>query len=307
MWVSNVHQPEIVRIVCGFGPFAPTSLQTVPLGGGKGMDMKLGFIGLGNMASAMIGGILKEGIARPEEIIGSAKTRETAAKRAAEFGIETCTDNKRIAERSDVLVLAVKPQFFCEVAAQIRDSIKKDALVISIMAGKTMGYIEEHLGVCGGGKQIKLVRCMPNTPALVLAGCSGYCMNGQVAGEDAELAKRLLGSFGKAIEVPEPMIDAVGGVAGSSPAFVFLFIEALADGAVAEGMPRAQAVEFAAQAVYGSAKLLLLSGRHPGELKDMVCSPGGSTIQGVRALERGGMRSAVMEAVIACVERSKKL
>lgn len=269
--------------------------------------MKLGFIGLGNMASAIIGGILKEGIAKPGEIIGSAKTEKTAEERAAQFGIETCTDNRKVAAQADVLVLAVKPQFFPEAAEQIRDSIKENTLVVSIMAGKTMQYIEEQLGACEGGKRIKLVRCMPNTPALVLAGCSGYCVNGQVMGEDAELAKRLLGSFGKAIEVPERLIDAVGGVAGSSPAFVFLFIEALADGAVAEGMPRAQALEFAAQAVCGSAKLMLESGKHPGELKDMVCSPGGSTIEGVRALEKGGMRSAVMEAVIACVEKSRNL
>lgn len=269
--------------------------------------MKLGFIGLGNMASAIIGGILKEGVAKPQEIIGSAKTGGTAEKKAAEFGIETCTDNRAVAKQADVLVLAVKPRFFPEVADEIRDVIKKDALVISIAAGKTMDYIEKLFGPSEGGKKIKLVRCMPNTPALVLAGCSGYCMNEQVTEEDAKLAKGLLGSFGKAIEVPERLIDAVGGVAGSSPAFVFLFIEALADGAVAEGMPRAQALEFAAQAVYGSAKLVLESGRHPGELKDMVCSPGGSTIQGVRALEKGGMRSAVTEAVIACVEKSKEL
>lgn len=269
--------------------------------------MKIGFIGLGNMASAIIGGILKEGVAKPSEIIGSAKTEKTAAQKAEKFGIETCTDNRAVAGQADVLVLAVKPQFFPEAAEQIRDVLREDALVVSIMAGKTMEYIEKQLGVREDGRKIKLVRCMPNTPALVLAGCSGYCVNGQVTEEDAELARRLLGSFGKAIEVPERLIDAVGGVAGSSPAFVFLFIEALADGAVAEGMSRAQALEFAAQAVYGSAKLMLESGMHPGELKDMVCSPGGSTIQGVRALERGGMRSAVMEAVIACVEKSREL
>lgn len=255
------------------------------------------------MASAIIGGILKEGIAKPEEILGSAKTEKTAREVGERFSIETCTDNRKVAGWADVLVLAVKPQIFPEAAAEIRDEIREDTLVISIMAGKTMEYIEEQLG----GRKIKLVRCMPNTPALVLAGCSGYCMNGQVTAEEADLTGRLLGSFGKAIEVPERLIDAVGGVAGSSPAFVFLFIEALADGAVAEGMPRAQALEFAAQAVYGSAKLLLESGMHPGALKDMVCSPGGSTIEGVRALEKGGMRSAVTEAVIACVEKSKKL
>lgn len=269
--------------------------------------MRLGFIGLGNMASAVIGGILREGIARQSEITGSAKTERTAEKKAAEFGIETCTDNRKVAEQADVLVLAVKPQFFSEVAAQIRDVVKEETLVISVAAGKTIQYIEEQFGVLESGKKIKLVRCMPNTPALVSAGCTGFCVNERVSGAEKELTERLLGSFGKAMEVPERLIDTVGGVAGSSPAFVFMFIEALADGAVAEGMPRAQALEFAAQAVYGSAKLVLESGLHPGELRDMVCSPGGTTIQGVRILEEGGMRGAVMDAVIACVEKSGKL
>ena len=269
--------------------------------------MKLGFIGLGNMASAIIGGILKEGIAQSSEIIGSAKTEKTAEEKAGQFGIETCTDNRRVAALADVLVLAVKPQFFQEVAQEIRDVVREETLVISVAAGKTMGYIEEQFGACGGERALKLVRCMPNTPALVLAGCTGFCANEQVGKEEKELAERLLHSFGKAIEVPERLIDVVGGVAGSSPAFVFMFIEALADGAVAEGMPRAQALEFAAQAVCGSAKLVLESGLHPGELKDMVCSPGGTTLQGVRTLEEGGMRGAVMDAVIACVEKSREL
>lgn len=269
--------------------------------------MKLGFIGLGNMASAMIGGILKESIAKPEDIIGSAKTEKTAEEKAAQFGIETCTDNKKIAEQADVLVLAVKPRFFPEVIAEIRGVLREGVLVISVAAGKTINYIEEQFGGSEGGGKIKLVRCMPNTPALVSAGCTGFCVNGYVSREEKKLAERLFSSFGRALEVPEHLMDTVGSVSGSSPAFVFMFIEALADGAVAEGMPRALALEFAAQAVYGSAKLVLESGMHPGELKDMVCSPGGTTIQGVRTLEKGGMRGAVMDAVIACVEKSGRL
>lgn len=269
--------------------------------------MKLGFIGLGNMASAIIGGILKEGIAAPEDITGSAKTEKTAKEKAERFGIEACTDNRKVTEQADVLVLAVKPQFFPEVIAEIRDTLKEGTLVISVAAGKSMKYIEEQFWASESGRQIKLVRCMPNTPALVLEGCSGYCVNAQVSEDEKNLVKRLFSSFGKAIEVPERLMDTVGSVSGSSPAFVFMFIEALADGAVAEGMPRKQALEFAAQAVYGSAKLVLESGMHPEELKDMVCSPGGTTIQGVRTLEKGGMRGAVMDAVIACVEKTRKL
>lgn len=269
--------------------------------------MKLGFIGLGNMASAIIGGILKEGLTAQEDITGSAKTEKTAKEKAAEFGIETCTDNRKVAEQADVLILAVKPQFFPEVIGEIRDLVREDTLVISVAAGKTIKYIEEQFGTCGDRKTVRLVRCMPNTPALVLAGCTGFCANERVNQEEKEFAEKLFSSFGKAIEVPERLMDAVGSVSGSSPAFVFMFIEALADGAVAEGMPREQALKFAAQAVYGSAKLVLESGMHPGELKDMVCSPGGTTIQGVRTLEKGGMRGAVMDAVIACAEKSRGL
>lgn len=269
--------------------------------------MKLGFIGLGNMASAIIGGILKEGIAEPSEIIGSAKTEKTAGEKAGRFGIETCTDNRRVAAMADVLVLAVKPQFFQEVAQEIRDVVREQTLVISVAAGKTMEYIEEQFGVCGGERALKLVRCMPNTPALVGEGCTGVCVNGEVSGEEINYSIGLMESFGKASLIPERLIDAVGAVSGSSPAYVFMFIEAMADAGVAAGMPRAQAYEFAAQAVYGSAKLVLESGKHPGELKDMVCSPGGTTIQGVQVLEERGMRGAVMAALAACVEKTKKL
>ncbi len=148
---------------------------------------------------------------------------------------------------------------------------------------------------------------MPNTPALVGAGCTGICANTRVSREETEFSLRLMESFGKASLVSESLMDTVGAVSGSSPAYVFMFIEAMADAAVASGMPRAQAYEFAAQAVYGSAKLVLESRKHPGELKDMVCSPGGTTIQGIRVLEERGMRGAVMDAVCAAVEQSRKL
>ena len=148
---------------------------------------------------------------------------------------------------------------------------------------------------------------MPNTPAMVGAGCTGVCVNSRVSPEETALSLKLMESFGRASMVPESLMDAVGAVSGSSPAFVFMFLEAMADAAVAAGMPRAQACEFAAQAVYGSAKLMLESGKHPGELKDMVCSPGGTTIQGVRVLEEKGLRGAVMDALQAVVEQTRKL
>lgn len=262
----------------------------------------IGFIGLGNMASAMIGGMLQKNMVAPEELIGSCKTETTAKRVAEQFGIETTTDNVAVAQNADILVLAVKPQFFPEVIAQIKDEVNADALIISIAAGKTMEYIEAQFD-----RSLKLVRCMPNVPALVGEGITSVSRNARVSDEEMRQAMDLLSSMGKASEIPERLIDAVVGVSGSSPAYVFLFIEALADGAVAAGMPRSQAYEFAAQAVLGSAKMVLETGKHPGELKDMVCSPGGTTIQAVKVLEEKGFRAAVLDAMEACIEKSKSL
>ena len=265
--------------------------------------MKVGFIGLGNMAKAIIGGILRNNIVAAEDILGSAKTDETKDKVKKEFGITIMPDNKEVAKASDVLFLAVKPIFFPEVMEEIKDCIKEDTLVISVAAGKTVEFIEN--GLCN--PKLKIVRCMPNTPALVGEGCTGVCVNSNVSDKDTETAMNILSSFGKAYLVPERLMDVVGAVSGSSPAFVFMFIEAMADGAVAGGMPRKQAYEFAAQAVLGSAKLVMDSGKHPGELKDMVCSPGGTTIEGVKVLEESGLRGAVMDAMEAVLEKTKRL
>lgn len=263
--------------------------------------MKIGFIGLGNMAKAIIGGMLKQNLVRPEDIIGSARTKATLEAAEKEFGIITAGDNQRVAEEADVLVLAVKPVFFPEVIGEIKGAVTEDKLIISIAAGKTMEWLRGEFG-----RPVKLIRCMPNTPALVGEGCTAVCGD-PAAEQDMELCMRLMGSFGKAIAIDERLMDAAGAVGGSAPAYVFMFIEALADGGVAAGMPRKQAYEFAAQAVLGSARMVLESGLHPGELKDMVCSPGGTTIEGVRVLEEWGMRSSVIEAISACVEKSKKL
>lgn len=264
--------------------------------------MKIGFIGLGNMAKAMIGGMVGKGIATREDVIGSAKTSETRENVQKEYGIKTYADNKEIAMWADVLILAVKPQFLSGVALEIADAVKENTLIISIAAGKTIKEIEASFG-----KSIKLVRCMPNAPALVGEACSGVCRNENVSEEEMNTCMELLCSFGLAQEVPERLMDAVTGVSGCSPAFVFMFMEALADGAVQAGMPRKQAYTFAAQAVMGSAKLMLETGKHPGELKDMVCSPAGTTIEGVRVLEEKGFRGAVLDAVNATIEKSQKL
>ncbi len=269
--------------------------------------MKIGFIGLGNMATAMIGGMLGTGTFQAEEIIGSAKTQATAERVSEKYGISTSTDNKNTAFLSDVLILAVKPVFLPEVIAEIKDFVGDRHLVISIAAGKSIDWIEQEFG-----KGLRVVRCMPNTPAMVGEGCTCICLKEKgadtaVSAGDKETALKIMNSFGKAYILPERLMDGFIGVAGSSPAYVFLFIEAMADAAVHAGIPRKQAYAFAAQSVLGSAKMVLETGMHPGELKDMVCSPAGTTIEAVKVLEEKGFRAAVMDSIEACVNKSKNL
>lgn len=265
--------------------------------------MKIGFIGLGNMADAMIGGMLGKQLVTAGEMAGSARTAATLEKMREKYGMVTFEDNCGTAAWADILFLAVKPVFLPEVIAQIKDAVRPETIVVSIAAGKTLAFLKEAFG----RPELKIVRCMPNTPALVLEGCTGVCADNDVPAKDLETVVSLMQSFGRASIVPERLMDVVVGVSGSSPAYVFLFIEAMADGAVAAGMPRAQAYEFAAQSVLGSAKLMLETGLHPGVLKDMVCSPGGTTIEAVRVLEEKGLRAAVIDAVEACIEKSKRL
>ena len=264
--------------------------------------MKLGFIGTGNMAGAIIGGIIKRKIFSPDQIIGSDISAAGRKKAEEAYGIEMTEDNLEAARRAEVLVLSVKPQYYAAAVEEIRDCIREDQLIITIAPGKTLSWLEEQFQ-----KKVKIVRTMPNTPALVGEGMTAACANEYVTEEEKEYALKILGAFGKVELVPEHLIDAVVAVSGSSPAYVFLFIEAMADAAVAEGMPRQQAYGFAAQAVLGSAKMVFETGRHPGELKDMVCSPGGTTIEAVRVLEEKGFRSAVFEAMKACADVSRKL
>lgn len=254
------------------------------------------------MAKAMIGGMLEKGIAKPEEILGSAKTQATLDAVREKYGISVSDSNREVAGKADILILAVKPQMLAGVIGEIKGSIREDKLILSIAAGKTIAWIEEAFG-----GNLKVVRCMPNTPAMVGEGCSGVCRNERVSDEEMARCMALVQSFGVAEEIPERLIDAVGAVSGSSPAFVFMFMEALADAAVKAGMTRSQAYRFTAQAVLGSAKLMLETKKHPGELKDMVCSPGGTTIEGVQALEEMGLRASVMKAVEVCVEKTRKL
>ena len=263
--------------------------------------MKVGFIGLGNMAGAMIGGLLK-GKINKKDVLGFDVNEKLAADRAKEYGITITQDNKTLVEKADYIVIAVKPQFVTPVLQEINDSLSSKKVVISIVAGKTLEYLMTYIT-----KTEKIVRCMPNTAALVGAAITAVTPTDKVSKTELKNALGIIESFGKADIVSEKLMDAVTGVSGSAPAYVFMFIEAMADAAVLEGMPRSQAYEFASNAVYGSAKLMIETGKHPGELKDMVCSPMGTTIQAVKVLEENNFRGTVMDAVIAASERSKQL
>lgn len=264
--------------------------------------MKLGFIGCGNMANAMLGGIIKNNIIASSDIISSDLNDVSLEVAKDTLGIKVTKDNKEVVDQSDIIVLSVKPQFYSSVINEIKDLIKENQIFISIAPGQTLEGLRTAFG-----RELKIVRTMPNTPALVGEGITAMCYNNNVTEKEADLVASILAGFGKVEVITENLMDAVVGVSGSSPAYVFMFIEALADGAVAAGMPRNKAYTFAAQAVLGSAKMVLDTGKHPGELKDMVCSPGGTTIEAVRMLEKEGFRSSVMEAVKACIDKAKSL
>jgi len=264
--------------------------------------MKLGVIGAGNMASAFIGGIIKKGIITGGDIICSSPVKAEREKAAMSFGINVTESNREVAREAEIVLFAVKPQVIPIVITEIKDEIDDKRLFISIVAGKSIEWFEN-----AAGKSFKLVRTMPNTPALVGEGMTGVSPNSLVEQDDLERALELLSALGKTAVVPESLMDAVVAVSGSAPAYVFIMIEAMADGAVRLGMPRPLAYKFAAQTVLGSAKMVLDTGKHPGELKDMVCSPAGTTIEAVRVLEDMGFRSSLIEAMDACAEVSKKL
>ena len=280
----------------------PRSLQHCLFMQNERSIMKIGFIGLGNMATAMMGGIINNKVAKAADINGS-DAFEAARKKAADsLKIKIYDNNPDVVRNSDIIVLSVKPQFYPDVISDIKAVSDKKKIFITIAPGKTLEWLKGQFG-----KELKIVRCMPNTPALVGSGMTGVCPDKSVTETDMKTVMKILTSFGRAEVVPERMMDAVVSVSGSSPAYVFMMIEAMADQAVADGMPRPLAYEFAAQAVYGSAKMVLETGKHPAELKDMVCSPAGTTIDAVKVLEQEGFRAAIEDAMQACTEKSKSL
>ena len=263
--------------------------------------MKLGFIGCGNMAKAMMGGIIQNNICPAENIMASDLFAPALEKASKDLGIHTTQDNNEVVAFADTIILSVKPQFYAEVIHGIAPHIT-DQLVITIAPGKTLAWLDETFG-----KHVHVIRTMPNTPAMVNEGITAVCLSPYVTEEEKDRALKILSGFSRVEIIPERLMDVVVSVSGSSPAYVFICIEAMADAAVADGMPRAQAYTFAAQAVLGSAKMVLETGKHPGELKDMVCSPGGTTIEAVRVLEEKGFRSTIFEAMKACTKKAAEV
>ncbi|WP_437613038.1 pyrroline-5-carboxylate reductase [Erwinia sp. V71] len=266
------------------------------------LEKKIGFIGCGNMSKAIIGGLVASGSIAPENIWVFDRKPATNQAMQQQYGITPAQSADEVAKQADILFGAVKPNVILKVLKDISGSLKKETLVVSIAAGVTLDALAMALG-----HDRKIVRAMPNTPALVNEGMTSVTPNALVTAEETDEVVAIFNSFGKAAVVDEYLIHSVVGVSGSAPAYVFMFIEAMADAAVLGGMPRAQAYQFAAQAVKGSAQMVLETGKHPGELKDMVCSPGGTTIEAVKVLEEKGFRAAVIEAMRQCMAKSEAL
>ena len=264
--------------------------------------LKIGFLGAGKMATALARGFIRGELAGPREIIASDPMDAARKYFAADVSSKTVTANAEVAKFADVLILATKPDQVSAALAEIRDAFKGRHLLISIAAGVTLAKLEAALPAGA-----RVIRVMPNTPALVGAGASAFALGKSATTADGELAKKLLSAVGLAFQVKESLLDAVTGLSGSGPAYVYQFIEALSDGGVAAGLPRDLAAKLAAQTVLGGAKMVLETGVHPGVLKDQVTSPGGTTIDGLHELEKGRLRAAVMSAVRAATEKSKKL
>jgi pyrroline-5-carboxylate reductase len=264
--------------------------------------LRIGFLGAGKMATALARGWLAAGLVTADHILASDPSPPARAEFARETRAVCQEQNRPVVEDSDVLLLAVKPQNMPPLLAEIAPGVTARHLVVSIAAGVTLGQLASGLG-----PERRLIRVMPNTPCLVSASAAGYAAGDRATPADCQLVERLLGSVGKVFALPEKLLDAVTGLSGSGPAYVFVLIEALSDGGVRMGLPREAATQLAAQTVFGAAKMVLETGLHPGALKDQVASPGGTTIAGLHALEKAGFRAGLMDAVEAATKRSAEL
>lgn len=259
------------------------------------MDKHIGFIGCGKMAQAMIQGMLSSKVASPQQIIVSARTEETLHFVEKTYKIRTTLNNKEVAANTDYLFLAVQPDSYADIINEVKEVVSDETMIITIAAGITLDFIEKQFD-----RPMKTVRSMPNTPSLVGEGMSAISVNSYVTSENLSEVVKLFEGFGKVEVIEEQYMDAIPAVSGSSPAYAYMFIEALADGAVMQGIPRKQAYKFAAQALLGAAKMVLDTEKHPGELKDDVCTPGGTTIKAVATLEKQGFRASIIAAMESC-------
>lgn len=266
-------------------------------------ELKIGFLGAGKMATALAKGFIHAGLVRPGDLLASDPVEGARQVFGKDVGSKTTISNAEVLQFADVLFLAVKPDQVSDVLNEVAKGVTERHVLISIAAGVPIARLAKALG----GQASRIIRVMPNTPALVGASASAYALGEGARKEDGELAKRLLSAVGVAFQVKESLLDAVTGLSGSGPAYVYMVIEALSDGGVAAGLPRDVATQLAAQTVLGSAKMVLETGKHPGALKDMVTSPGGTTIEGLHELEKGGLRAALINAVRAATEKSRKL
>ena len=277
------------------------AVERAGVDGAEGPSSRWGFLGAGKMATALIRGMIRDGTP-PESIRASDPDPRARASLLGETGVETFDSNAEVIQASNVVVLAVKPQMMASVLAEVRPIVTVDHLVVSVAAGVTLATLADGLGA-----DRRIARVMPNTPSLVGEGAAGYCLGpGAREGDDAVVAG-CCEAVGRAFRVPENLLDAVTGLSGSGPAYVYVIIEALADGGVRAGLPRETALTLAAQTVLGAAKMVLETGEHPGVLKDQVASPAGTTIAGLHAMERAGVRAAMMDAVMASHARSVEL
>ncbi len=264
--------------------------------------LTIGFLGAGKMGTALAKGFVAAGLVKANQIRASDPIADARNAFAKETGAKASNSNVQIAEFANVLIVAVKPGNVSELLAEIRDTITTQHLIISIAAGVTIAKFETGLPA-----DTRVIRVMPNTPALVGASATAYALGKSATAADGELAKKLFSAVGIAFQLKESLLDAVTGLSGSGPAYIYMIIEALSDGGVASGLPRDVATKLAAQTVFGSAKMVLETGQHPGALKDMVTSPGGTTIEGLHELEKGKLRGTLINAVRAATEKSKKL
>jgi len=262
----------------------------------------IGFIGAGNMAEAMIRGLVRGGHVEASRIAASAPRQERLDELKRVYGIDVTTNNREVVQRCGIVVLSVKPQILDKVLREVGDQIKPGALVVSIAAGIDTAAIEEAIA-----DGVHVVRAMPNTPALVGAGATAVAPGKHASATDLATARALFDAVGITVELDESHLDAVTGLSGSGPAYIFLILEALADAGVKVGLSRRNAQRLAAQTVMGSAKLLLETDEHPGKLKDMVTSPGGTAIAGLHTLEQGGLRTTLINAVETATKRAREL